>query len=147
MIDGGTGTFCGAVVGLIIGIFVFLCIGADKENIFGKVISKGNPKVGFILWAGCLFVGAMVGSTFPAPEYYTTHTPIYSAGDAIGSYGSFVLGTGTLQSDPVFIYYVGDNAVGYTMEYKSARYSRIFMDEDTKPYLKGNCVHEWGDFI
>jgi hypothetical protein len=140
--DIGTGAVCGAIFGAVMGMFPAIYISTERRDYYGKIISKAYTGLSILILMGCIVVGAIIGSTFPAPYNYFTLTPIYSAGDAIGTSGTFVLGSGTISTDPVFIYYIGNDTVGYTLDYKSSSKSRIFMDEDIAPYIKNNCAHD-----
>jgi hypothetical protein len=143
MVDMGAGTIWGLLFGALVGVLPLWYIGFERKNYWGNVMSQGNMSLGATLFMGCLIAGGIIGSTLPAPNSYSTIVSIYSAGDAIGSKGTFVLGSGTINTDPVFIYYTGNDTVGYTLEYKESSLSRIFMDEDSAPYIKNNCVHDW----
>jgi hypothetical protein len=50
--------------------------------------------------------------------------------------GSFSLGSGTINEDPVFIFYSGSDKEGYYLDYRYTHDSRIFRDEEISPYLK-----------
>lgn len=142
--DLGSGTVGMAFVGAIFGIIIFCVIGLEERDwLYGTLIYKGSPLLGITLAIGLILTGAVVGSTFPAPYNYTEKTPIYSAADAIGVSGEFVLGTGSVNTNPVFIYYTGDNQVGYKLDYKDSDISRIFTDTNINPYLQSNCIDYW----
>jgi hypothetical protein len=63
-------------------------------------------------------------------------TPIYSLKDSTGIHGSFALGSGTVDSYPVYLMYTKDSEGAYKLITTSAYKSRIFMDTNTNPFIK-----------
>lgn len=75
-----------------------------------------------------------------------TRIPLMQLSDDSRINGNFFLGSGSISSNPVFYYYSGSDKTGYSLEYKRASETKIFMDEETKPYL-GYSMKCWTNMV
>jgi hypothetical protein len=60
---------------------------------------------------------------------------VYNLRDNIGVDGRFVLGSGSVESVPVYVYYVKQENGAFKLKYIDARVTDVYMDEDINPYL------------
>lgn len=67
-------------------------------------------------------------------------TQIESLKDGSTTSGSFVLGSGTIYNEDVYIYYTKTNNGGYIRNHISADKTIIYMDENEHPYLISHYV-------
>jgi hypothetical protein len=81
------------------------------------------------------FANFMINNTTTHTEEYTLDTkiPIASLSDAMGTKGSFILGSGSVSNELVFTYYVGTTS--FQLKQVPAEYTTIYMDENISPYL------------
>lgn len=80
-----------------------------------------------------LFFALAVGiSAIPATESYA---PIYSLGDGSQMHGSFILWTGTIKSESMYIFYVQTRDGGYYKE-SIPDSAMVYMDQNDNPFLK-----------
>ena len=107
-------------------------------------------------FAGWVAVGLFLGfvATFIALDATQEHVPvenkIASLSDGMGTSGSFFLGSGSIDSEPVFFYYAGDNTNGFRLKHVDAADASI-IEFDGEPYMVRYCgdldtAPEWIDF-
>ena len=65
----------------------------------------------------------------------TTTYQIYSIADTTGFHGSFALGTGYINSYPVYYYYEGTPQTGLILKSIPAKNAVIYMDTEQSPYI------------
>ena len=96
-----------------------------------------------VIFAIC--VGSLLGFCLNNTKYSTiTHAEIYSlqyGGNEI--YGHFFLGSGCVNSYPVYFYYENTVDGGYTMKIINTGSSTIYMDENKTPYIETVSNYNW----
>jgi hypothetical protein len=98
-----------------------------------------NPYLTIGVWLAILIVAS--GVAYYVPDQIEVKTvDLVSLNDGNSLSGSFFLGSGYISNYQVYSYYykVGD---GYARNMIYASRTVIYMDEDTKPYLKSTAVN------
>jgi hypothetical protein len=122
------GLFLCGTVGLIGGF-----IGAYINDIGSRAHPVLYPRIGFILVTGLMVLIVMVplwGCT------WEQRTAIYSLQDTALMHGSFILGSGQTDEVPVYAFYYSVGNGGFKLGTVPSKYTTIFMDTDTSPYMK-----------
>lgn len=88
-----------------------------------------------------LLIICMALSPFTFMPLFNNHTesydvPLQTLSDTLTIQGSFSLGSGSIDGEPVYLYYWGDDIKGFKLGHKNAEDCTIFRDEENKPYLK-----------
>ena len=120
----------------ILGIVVAAKYALDESESLPGVIIRGIIATPICSAAGSL-VGVVVACVvgifsllLPANETIISETPIYSLVDESGTYGRFVLGTGTVDSD-LHIYYITETEDGSGKEIeKVKRDNAVIVEND-----------------
>jgi hypothetical protein len=73
----------------------------------------------------------------------TIKEDVYNLRDDIGVTGRFVLGSGSVESVPVYVYYVKQENGAFKLKYIDARVTDVYMDEDINPYLIQTITVGW----
>lgn len=91
--------------------------------------------VGFIGFAGFSLGGNLIASTFinTTPTVTSVYN-LYNLSDANVSGGRLILGSGTIENEPVFSYYTDGKDGGYVLAWKPASQSSVYTDE--KPRME-----------
>lgn len=113
-----------SIVGFMLALVAAIFMGVILINIDRISDDKafGGALLAFILVFGFfLYMGAS------ATMITETH-PIYSIGDSLGVEGSFVLGCGSINSVPVYLFYMDAGNGGYRLGHVEATYSVIYED-------------------
>lgn len=120
---------------IFIGILVALLL-AMLFGMFGMVSSK-RPA----FW--CISITVVLTIVFSCilliPGFgmsWTTQTDIHSLKDNSMIHGRFFLGSGSIDSVPVYVYYYQLPSGGYKLSTVPVDKTVIFMDENSNPYLK-----------
>jgi hypothetical protein len=87
--------------------------------------------------------GAIASHTIIPPTYSYYDTAIISLNDGSELSGSFMLGSGSISEDPVFVFYKAGKK-GYKLETLPAEYTEIIEDENNSPYLRTNMIQYFG---
>jgi hypothetical protein len=80
--------------------------------------------------------GGLIGGAGAGNEWTTTQ-PIASLNDDSAISGRFILGSGTIKENPVYVYYSVEPDGGMILHTLSASSTRIYEDSN-EPYLKTN---------
>lgn len=104
----------------------------------------------FVVIVPWIFYFNPIHQSQPCNEIYKnfsgeTRTPIVSLNDKWTTTGSFFIGCGNVKSQSVYVFYTGNNQVGYTMVKLHTDGVRIFMDENNSPYYSTRTV--WLDSL
>ena len=71
---------------------------------------------------------------------------IYSLDILNGANGRFILGSGTIESKPIYYYYVKDKDGLYEMQHISADTIKIKQDNESKPHIEHYKTKDWETF-
>jgi hypothetical protein len=105
----------------------------------------GEILVIMMIVASIVCIGGMIVThTIIPPTYSYYDTAIISLNDGSELYGSFIIGSGNIGENPVFVFYKAGKK-GYKLETLMAEYTEIIEDENNSPYLRTNMIQYVGD--
>jgi len=112
--------FAGLLLGVGFGMCAFL---------IGIIVTNENEEASAV-FALIIFLTVLGGCVwYGASSTMVTEThQIYSIGDSLGVEGSFVLGTGSINSVPVYLFYQDAGNGGYKLGHVEATHSVIYED-------------------
>ena len=137
LIDGIVLGLIGAFMGALSGLFVIPALfdgSAANEKNLGKMLG---------VWVILILIGGIacgyLGYTMPEKQKdYLGYDiiPIYSSDLSTELHGTFVLGSGNVDSDPVYYVYSGDPKTGLSLVSFPTSRSKIFLDENENPHVR-----------
>lgn len=125
----------------ILGILFAVQYALDESESLPGVIIRGiiaTPicsAFGFLVGIVVAFAVGLFSLFLPTSETIISETPICSIVDESGINGSFVLGTGTVDSD-LYIYYIAETEAGKEIEKAERDKTTILEDDTTSPNAK-----------
>lgn len=107
----------------------------------------------FVGWvAGGILIGLIATMIVmnASQDYVRIENKIASLNDGMSTSGSFFLGSGSIDSEPVFFYYSGDNTNGFRLRHVDASAASI-IEFNGEPYMVRYCgdistAPSWLDF-
>jgi hypothetical protein len=98
-----------------------------------------------------LMAGLMLAIMLGVPIYMALNSTettqeqyVYNMGSDLGVEGHFVLGSGNVESVPVYVYFVKKESGAYAMKYVDAGKTDLFMDENDNPYISKDFECKFG---
>jgi hypothetical protein len=111
------------IIYLITGFFLGILIGAMCVS--GITDDKWGVPIGILVFILCIIAGGYYGVT---STVVNEEIKIYSIGDSMSVEGAFVLGCGSIDGYPVFLFYKDSGSGGYVLGHVSASDSVIYED-------------------
>lgn len=124
---------------ILVMFFIWLIVGFILGMML--IVPDVSEKTKVIIWCAIMLVVFPIGAYViydGEPQPYDKTTYIETLDDNMGIYGTFVLGSGTISSEPVYTFYQEGSNGGLYLGTIPATGTPIFRDTESEPYIKSH---------